>query len=277
MTPLREGGSLPGLVEADDLGTYVVKFRGAGQGRRALVAEVIVTELARRLGVRVPELCALELDARIAKYEADDEVQDLLLASVGLNLGSGLPARCVRVRLLVVSGPPDGRGGAVARRLRRSWTWCRPSGSSPPRARRTSRRFERHTSTSSVHDSPRPGPGYPGRSRGDRRAGGGLPVRRPTLRASRRPGGVRQRRRRPVLPGTGLPWLRQPPRRAPPPGVESRPGRYRSSSRALGSRGGLSWGRRGGAGRCRASRHPVRLPERPSQHGYPNLGPSTVA
>ncbi len=87
VTPLREGGSLPGIVEADDLGTYVAKFRGAGQGRKALVAEVIVTELGRRLGLRVPELRALELDAAIARYEADEEVQDLLKASVGLNLG----------------------------------------------------------------------------------------------------------------------------------------------------------------------------------------------
>ncbi|HEX8093166.1 HipA family kinase, partial [Jatrophihabitans sp.] len=62
VTPLREGGSLPGIVEADDLGTYVVKFRGAGQGLKALVAEVVVGELARRLDLRVPELRALELD-----------------------------------------------------------------------------------------------------------------------------------------------------------------------------------------------------------------------
>jgi hypothetical protein len=87
VTPLREGGSLPGIVEADDLGTYVVKFRGAGQGLKVLVAEVIVGELARRLGLRVPDLCAVDLDAAIAKYEADEEVQDLLTASVGLNLG----------------------------------------------------------------------------------------------------------------------------------------------------------------------------------------------
>jgi hypothetical protein len=86
VTPLREGGSLPGIVEADDLGTYVVKFRGAGQGLKALVAEVVVGELARRLGLRVPELRALELDPMIARYEADQEVQDLLNASVGLNL-----------------------------------------------------------------------------------------------------------------------------------------------------------------------------------------------
>lgn len=87
LTPLREGGSLPGIVEADDLGTYVCKFVGAGQGARVLVAEVIVSGLARRLGLRTPRLVALELDAEIARYEADEEVQDLLRASVGLNLG----------------------------------------------------------------------------------------------------------------------------------------------------------------------------------------------
>ncbi|MFL6162492.1 MAG: HipA family kinase [Jatrophihabitantaceae bacterium] len=86
VTPLREGGSLPGLVEAADFGTYVVKFRGAGQGLKVLVAEVIVGELARRLGLRVPELRVLRLDPAIGRYEADEEVQDLLTASVGLNL-----------------------------------------------------------------------------------------------------------------------------------------------------------------------------------------------
>lgn len=87
VSPLREGGSLPGLVEADDCGTYVVKFRGAGQGVKALVAEVIVARLAQTIGLRVPELKAVELDPAIARYEADEEVQDLLNASVGLNLG----------------------------------------------------------------------------------------------------------------------------------------------------------------------------------------------
>lgn len=87
VAPLREGGSLPGIVEADDLGTYVCKFRGAGQGPKVLVAEVVVGELARRLGILTPELVAVRLDAAIGRYEADEEVQDLLTASVGLNLG----------------------------------------------------------------------------------------------------------------------------------------------------------------------------------------------
>jgi hypothetical protein len=88
VTPLREGGSLPGLVEADDLGTYVCKFRGAGQGVRVLVAEVIVAGLAERIGLRTPRLVSLDLDPQIARYEADEEVQDLLNASAGLNLGA---------------------------------------------------------------------------------------------------------------------------------------------------------------------------------------------
>ena len=87
VTPLREGGSLPGIVEADDLGTYVCKFRGAGQGVRVLVAEVVVGELARRVGLSTPRLVALDLDLDLARYEADQEVQDLLNASPGLNLG----------------------------------------------------------------------------------------------------------------------------------------------------------------------------------------------
>jgi hypothetical protein len=87
VTPLREGGSLPGIVEGDDLGTYVCKFRGAGQGVRVLVAEVIASALANRLGLRTPRLVALELDPELARYEADEEVQDLLNASAGSNLG----------------------------------------------------------------------------------------------------------------------------------------------------------------------------------------------
>lgn len=87
VTPLREGGSLPGVVEGDDLGTYVCKFRGAGQGAKVLVAEVVVSALATRLGLRTPRLVVLDLDPELARYEADEEVQDLLNASVGPNLG----------------------------------------------------------------------------------------------------------------------------------------------------------------------------------------------
>ncbi len=86
LTPLREGGSLPGLVEADDLGTYVVKFTGAGQGPKALVAEIVVGELGRALGIAVPELALIEVDPEIGRREPDQEVQDLVTASAGTNL-----------------------------------------------------------------------------------------------------------------------------------------------------------------------------------------------
>jgi hypothetical protein len=87
VTPLREGGSLPGLTEADDDGLYVVKFRGAGQGRKALVAEVIVGELARQLELLVPELVTVELAAELGAAEPDPEIQELIVGSAGLNLG----------------------------------------------------------------------------------------------------------------------------------------------------------------------------------------------
>ncbi|MFF7800168.1 HipA family kinase [Streptomyces olivaceus] len=85
--PLRSGGSVPAVVEADDLGTYVLKFTGSAQGRKALVAEVIVGELARELGLRVPELVLAHFDPAIAESEPHQEVRDLLHASAGLNLG----------------------------------------------------------------------------------------------------------------------------------------------------------------------------------------------
>ncbi|MFJ3303776.1 HipA family kinase [Streptomyces sp. NPDC086549] len=85
--PLRSGGSVPGVVEADDLGTYVVKFTGSAQGRKALVAEVIVGELARVLGLRFPELVLVHFDPAVADAEPHQEVRDLHAASDGLNLG----------------------------------------------------------------------------------------------------------------------------------------------------------------------------------------------
>jgi hypothetical protein len=86
LTPLREGGSLPGLVEADDSGTYVVKFTGAGQGTKALVAEIVVGQLARQLGIAVPDLALIEIDAEIGRREPDEEVQELVANSAGTNL-----------------------------------------------------------------------------------------------------------------------------------------------------------------------------------------------
>jgi hypothetical protein len=87
VTAFREGGSLPGLVEADDDGLYVVKFRGAGQGPRALVAEWLAGEIGRALGLLVPEIVAVDLDPQIAESEPHEEIHDLLVASVGRNIG----------------------------------------------------------------------------------------------------------------------------------------------------------------------------------------------
>ena len=86
VTPLREGGSLPAIVEADDAGMYVLKFRGAGQGTKALVAELIAGEIARALGLAVPEIVLAELDPDLARTEPDAEIQQLIRASGGLNL-----------------------------------------------------------------------------------------------------------------------------------------------------------------------------------------------
>jgi hypothetical protein len=86
VTPLREGGSLPGLVEADDDGLYVLKFRGAGQGIKALVAEVIAGELARGLGLAVPEIVLMEVDRALGAAEPDPEIQELITGSAGLNV-----------------------------------------------------------------------------------------------------------------------------------------------------------------------------------------------
>ena len=86
VTPLREGGSLPAIVEADDCGMYVLKFRGAGQGAKALIAELVAGEIGRALDLRVPEIVLVELDGDLARTEPDPEIQDLIKASAGLNL-----------------------------------------------------------------------------------------------------------------------------------------------------------------------------------------------
>jgi hypothetical protein len=87
VTPLREGGSLPAIVEAEDFGTYVLKFRGAGQGPRVLIAELIAGEIARVLGLPMPEVVFVELDPALGRSEPDAEIQALIQASAGLNLG----------------------------------------------------------------------------------------------------------------------------------------------------------------------------------------------
>src|SRR6186997_2253202 len=86
VTPLREGGSLPAIVEADDGFLYVLKFRGAGQGIKSLIAELIGGEIARALGFRVPEIVFANVDEAFGRTEADEEIQDLLKFSVGMNL-----------------------------------------------------------------------------------------------------------------------------------------------------------------------------------------------
>ena len=87
LQPLREGGSLPALVKADDDFLYVLKFRGAGQGVKALIAELLGGEIARAINLKVPELVFMNLDDSFSKTEPDEEIQDLLKFSVGLNLG----------------------------------------------------------------------------------------------------------------------------------------------------------------------------------------------
>lgn len=101
VTPLREGGSLPAIVKADDDFLYVLKFRGAGQGKKALVAEFIGGELARAIGLKVPEVVFMNLDDSFSKTEPDEEIQDLLTFSVGLNLGLHFLSGAITVDPLV--------------------------------------------------------------------------------------------------------------------------------------------------------------------------------
>jgi hypothetical protein len=105
VTPLREGGSLPAVVEADDDGMYVLKFRGAGQGPKALIAELIGGEIARAAGLDVPEIVLMTLDPALARTEPDPEIQDLIRASAGLNLALDFLPGSVTFDLL--AGAPD--------------------------------------------------------------------------------------------------------------------------------------------------------------------------
>ncbi|WP_405875045.1 HipA family kinase [Streptomyces sp. NBC_00005] len=126
ITPLREGGSLPGLVEADDFGTYVMKFTGAGQGRKTLVAEVVCGELARRLGFRVPRLVTLDLDPVLGLGEPDQQVQELLRSSGGTNLGMGFLSGALGFDPLAFAVSPEEAGrivwfDALVNNVDRSW------------------------------------------------------------------------------------------------------------------------------------------------------------
>ncbi|MGK3943265.1 HipA family kinase [Streptomyces caeruleatus] len=126
ITPLREGGSLPGLVEADDHGTYVIKFTGAGQGRKTLVAEVVAGELARRLGLRVPRLLTLDLDPDLGLGEPDERVQELLKSSGGTNLGMDFLSGALGFDPLAFPVEPEEAGrivwfDALVNNVDRSW------------------------------------------------------------------------------------------------------------------------------------------------------------
>jgi len=126
ITPLREGGSLPGLVEADDHGLYVLKFTGAGQGRKTLVAEVVAGELARRLGFRVPRLVTLDLDPDLGLGEPDERVQELLKASGGTNLGMDFLSGALGFDPLAFAVDPEEAGrivwfDALVNNVDRSW------------------------------------------------------------------------------------------------------------------------------------------------------------
>ncbi len=126
ITALREGGSLPGLIEADDLGTYVLKFTGAGQGRKTLVAEVVAGELARRLGFRVPRLVTVDVDPVLGLGEPDPQVQDLLKSSAGTNLGMGFLSGALGFDPLAFPVSPEEAGrvvwfDALVNNVDRSW------------------------------------------------------------------------------------------------------------------------------------------------------------
>ncbi len=107
ITPLREGGSLPAVVEADDGETYVMKFVGAGQGAKALIAELIAGEIARSLDFRIPELVFVNLDPSIGQSEPDPEIQDLLNFSSGLNLGMKFIPHAANYNLLLSPKPTE--------------------------------------------------------------------------------------------------------------------------------------------------------------------------
>ena len=183
---LREGGSLPGLVEADDDGMYVMKFRGAGQGPGALVAEVVAGELARALGMPVPELVVATLEPELARAEPDPEIQELAQASVGANLGVDfLPGRAaVHVRR---GGQPRPRDRRRHRLVRRADHQRRPHAPQPQPAR---------VAPPHLADRPRRRVLPPARRRAAGRLGPGPLPPHPRPRADRGRRTDRRRRRR---------------------------------------------------------------------------------
>lgn len=113
LNPLREGGSLPAIVEADDGELYVMKFVGAGQGPKALIAELVAGEIARTLGLAVPEIVLLQLEPLLGRSEPDAEIQDLLRASAGLNLGLRYLPNAFAFNSLLQPPPPAELASAI--------------------------------------------------------------------------------------------------------------------------------------------------------------------
>src|SRR5512141_1587868 len=113
VAPLHEGGSLPAIVEADDDGLYVLKFRGAGQGPKALVAELVAGEIGRALGLRVPEIVRVEVDAALGRNEPDPEIRELLRASTGVNLGLDYLPGSITFDPLAGRPPSPGEASAI--------------------------------------------------------------------------------------------------------------------------------------------------------------------
>jgi len=113
VTPLREGGSLPAIVEADDSGLYVVKFRAAGHGTKALVAEVLAGELARAAGLNVPELVLVDVDEALGRNEPDSEIRELLRGSVGLNAGLDYLPGSITFDPVAGPAPPADEASAI--------------------------------------------------------------------------------------------------------------------------------------------------------------------
>ena len=168
VTPLREGGSLPAIVEAEDDGLYVLKFRGAGQGPKALVAELLAGEIARAAGLAVPEIVLLELDADLARSEPDPEIQDLIRASAGVNLGARLscPARST---FDPVADRPDAALASAHRLVRRVGQQRRPHGAQHEHA---------DVAPAAVADRPRRGAVLPPRDGATTRRGSATRSRR---------------------------------------------------------------------------------------------------
>ena len=196
VTPLREGGSVPALVEADDDGLYVVKLLGAGHGRKALVAELLAGEIARHLGLPVPDQVLVELDGALSKAEPDGEIQDLLERSAGTNFGLDFLPGALAFAPDREAAPRPGPGGGrrVARRVHDE---RRPDAAQPQPDR---------VASAAVPDRPRLGAVHPPQlARAGRARAAAVPARSATTCCCR--SRARSRTRTPA-------WRRDRPRRA---------------------------------------------------------------